>query len=122
MSEIADDFAIAQGRPATLVQVTGGSARRAMPARGLWAAGAFGVRAITSAAALELRPLGIQVALLIVDAGIQPLDGSTRPGVPLEALAFPRRIADAVQFLANQDPRAATHELQLTPLAENWTP
>ncbi len=72
-------FAVAQGRAATLVQVTGGSARRAMAGRGLWAAGSFGVRAITNAAALELRPRGIQVTLLIVDAGIQPLDGSTRP-------------------------------------------
>lgn len=115
-------FAIGQGRPATLVQVTGGSARRAMPGRGLWAAGAFGVRAITNAAALELRPHGIQVTLLIVDAGIQPLDGTTRPGVSPEALADPHRIADAVLFLANQDARSATHELQLTPLAENWTP
>jgi NAD(P)-dependent dehydrogenase (short-subunit alcohol dehydrogenase family) len=115
-------FAIAQGQAATLVQVTGGSARRAMPGRGLWAAGSFGVRAITNAAALELRPRGIQVTLVIVDAGIQPLDGSTRPGVSPEALADPRRIADAVLFLANQDARSATHELQLTPLAENWTP
>jgi NAD(P)-dependent dehydrogenase (short-subunit alcohol dehydrogenase family) len=115
-------FAIAQGRPATLVQVTGGSARRAMPGRGMWAAGAFGTRAIANAAALELRPRGIQVTLLIVDAGIQPLDGSSRPGVSPEALADPHRIADAVLFLANQDARSATHELQLTPLAENWTP
>ncbi len=115
-------FAIEQGRAATLVQVTGGSARRAMPGRGLWAAGSFAVRAITNAAALELRPQGIQVALLIVDAGIQPLDGSARPGISPEALADPRRIADAVLFLANQDTRSATHELQLTPLAENWTP
>lgn len=118
----AGRFAVAQGRPATLVQVTGGSARRAMPGRGLWAAGSFGVRAITNAAALELRPSGIQATLLIVDAGIQPLDGSTRPGIPPEALADPHRIADAVLFLANQDARSATHELQLTPLAENWTP
>ena len=116
-------FAIAQGRAATTsVQVTGGSARRAMPGRGLWAAGSFGVRAIANAAALELRVRGIQVTLLIVDAGIQPLDGSTRAGVSPEALADPRRIADAVLFLANQDARSATHELQLTPLAENWTP
>ena len=69
----------------------------------------------------SLRPRGIQVALLIVDAGIQPLDGSTRAGVSPEALADPRRIADAVLFLANQDARSATHELQLTPLAETWT-
>jgi NAD(P)-dependent dehydrogenase (short-subunit alcohol dehydrogenase family) len=115
-------FAVAQDRPATLIQVTGGSARRAMPGRGLWAAGSFAVRAITNAAALELRPRGIQVTLLVVDAGIQPLDGSIRPGVSPEALADPRRIADAVLFLANQDARSATHELLLTPLAENWTP
>src|SRR5204862_7263162 len=113
-------WTIEQGRAATLVQVTGGSARRAIPGRGLWSAGSFAVRAITHAAALELRPQGIQVALLIVDAGIQPLDGSTRPGMSPDALADPRRVADAVLFLANQDARSATHELQLTPLAENW--
>jgi hypothetical protein len=28
----------------------------------------------------------------------------------------------AALFLANQNARSATHELQLTPLAENWTP
>src|SRR6202042_44819 len=35
-------FATGQGRAATLVQVTGGSARRAMPGRGLWSARSFG--------------------------------------------------------------------------------
>ncbi len=68
------------------------------------------MRAITNAAALELRPQGIQVALLIVDAGIQPLDGSARAGVSPEALADPRQIAEAVLFLANQDARSATHD------------
>jgi NAD(P)-dependent dehydrogenase (short-subunit alcohol dehydrogenase family) len=115
-------FALAQGRAATLIQVTGGSARRAMPGRGLWAAGSFGVRAITNAAALELRPHGIQVTLLIIDAGIRPLTGAARPGVAPATLADPHQIADAVTFLANQGAGAATHELQLTPLAENWTP
>src|SRR5471032_1153444 len=115
-------FALAQGRAATLIQVTGGSARRAMPSRGLWAAGSFGVKAITNAAALELRPHGIQVTLLIIDAGIQPLTGAARPGVAPATLADPHQIADAIRFLANQGARAATHELQLTPLAENWTP
>ena len=118
----AAGYLVAQGRPATLVQVTGGSSRRAMPERGLWAAGAFGVRAITQAAALELRGQGIQVALLIVDAGIQPISGSLRPGSVPEAMADPRQIADAVVFLADQGPRAATHELQVTPLAETWVP
>ena len=93
-----------------------------MAGRGLWAAGAFGVRAITQAAALELREQGIHVALLIVDAGIQPIDGTTRQGVDPAALADPHQIADAVLFLAQQGARAATHELQVTPLKENWVP
>jgi NAD(P)-dependent dehydrogenase (short-subunit alcohol dehydrogenase family) len=114
-------FLVAQDRPATIVQVTGGSSRRAMPGRGLWAAGAFGVRALTQAAALELRERGIHVALLIVDAGIQPLTG-TRPGADPATLADAHQIALAVQFLAEQGARAATHELQVTPLGERWVP
>jgi len=114
-------FAIEQQRPATLIQVTGGSARRAMAGRGLWAAGAFGVRAITNAAALELRPQGIHVALLIVDAGIHKIDQPPAPSDTPTA-ANPRSIADAVLFLAAQDASAASHELQLTPLGDNWTP
>ena len=109
-------FAIAQGRPATMVQVTGGSARRAMPGRGLWAAGSFGVRAITNAAALELRPRGIQVALVIVDAGIQPLDGSTRPvshrkpwptrtGSPMPSSSWPTRTR-APRHTSSSSPRS----------------
>jgi 3-oxoacyl-[acyl-carrier protein] reductase len=108
----------AQGRGGTLIQATGGSARRAMPGRGLWAAGAFGVRAITTAAAQELREHGIHVSLLIVDAGIEPFEGAG--GDP--ATADPREIATAVAFLAEQGARAATHELQVTPLAERWVP
>jgi NAD(P)-dependent dehydrogenase (short-subunit alcohol dehydrogenase family) len=115
-------YALEQARPATLVQVTGGSSRRAMPGRGLWAAGAFGVRAITQAAAQELRPQGIHVALLIVDAGIEPFEGGGREGVDRAALADPREIAGAVVFLAEQGARSATHELQVTPLAETWVP
>ena len=118
----AGGFLLAQGGAATVIQVTGGSSRRAMAGRGLWAAGAFGVRAITQAAALELRLQGIHVALLIVDAGIEPAGGGGRSGADREALADPRQIADAVRFLADQGSRAATHELQLTPLAETWVP
>jgi 3-oxoacyl-[acyl-carrier protein] reductase len=114
-------FFLAQGTPATVVQVTGGSARRAMPGRGLWAAGSFGVRALTNAAALELREHGIHVALLVVDAGIEPLAGAPA-GRSSEALADPRKLAAAVAFLASEGARGATHELQVTPLAERWVP
>jgi NAD(P)-dependent dehydrogenase (short-subunit alcohol dehydrogenase family) len=115
----AGAFLLAQGGAATVIQVTGGSSRRAAAGRGLWAAGAFGVRAITQAAALELREQGIHVALLIVDAGIQPLAPGSEPQ---PAAADPRELAEAVLFLAAQGARGATHELQITPLAERWVP
>ena len=117
----AGAFLLEQGTPATLVQATGGSSRRAAAGRGLWAAGAFGVRAITQAAALELREHGIHVALLIIDAGIEPLAGAPS-GAARAALADPRDLAAAVLYLAEQGARAATHELQVTPLAERWVP
>ena len=56
-----------EGRTGTLVQITGAPARRANPSRGLLAAGGAAVRALTHAAAQELRDRGIHVALLIVD-------------------------------------------------------
>ncbi|HKG67003.1 MAG TPA: SDR family NAD(P)-dependent oxidoreductase [Solirubrobacteraceae bacterium] len=105
-----------QGGEATVVQVTGGSARRGMPGRGLWAAGAFGVRALTQAAAAELREHRIHVALLIVDATID------RTGGDNAGSADPGSLADAVAYLASQSPRAMTHELQVTPALDTWVP
>jgi len=101
---------------ATLVQVTGGSSRRGMPGRGLWAAGAFGVRALTQAAALELREQRVHVALLIVDAVID------RSGGDDLGTADPASLAGAVAYLAGQSPRAMTHELQVTPARDQWVP
>jgi NAD(P)-dependent dehydrogenase (short-subunit alcohol dehydrogenase family) len=105
-----------QGGPATIVQVTGGSSRRAFPGRGLWAAGAFSVRALTQAAALELREHGIHVALLIVDAVIDRSGGESADS------ADPASLAASVAYLAGQSPRAMTHELQVTPALDAWTP
>lgn len=109
-------FLKTQGAPASVIQITGGSSRRAMPGRGLWAAGAFAVRAITQAAALELREQEIHVALLVIDAGID------RSGRGDASSADQPSIAGAVAYLASQSPRAMTHELQVTPALDNWTP
>jgi NAD(P)-dependent dehydrogenase (short-subunit alcohol dehydrogenase family) len=107
----------------TLIQITGGSARRAMPGRGQWAAGAFAVRALVQAAALELRVEGIHAALLIVDATIEsPKTAGRTPRVPREALADMDDLARAVAYLASQGSRGLTHELQVTPSGDTWTP
>lgn len=113
----------AGGSGGTLIQVTGGSSRRAMPGRGPWAAGAFATRALVQAAAQELREERIQVALLIVDATIEsPKTASYTRDLPREALADMQDIAKAVAFLTDQDVRGMTHELQITPAGDRWVP
>ncbi len=106
-----------------LIQVTGGSSRRAMPGRGLWAAGAFATRALVQAAAQELRQKGIHAALLIVDATIEsPKTADFTRDAPRDALGDMEQIASAVSFLATQGSRALTHELMVTPAGERWVP
>ncbi len=106
-----------------LVQITGGSSRRALPGRGLWAAGAFATRALVQAAAQEMRAAGIHVALLAVDATIaSPKTEAFTQGTPAGALAEMSDIARAVAYLVGQGPRAYTHELVVTPAGERWVP
>jgi NAD(P)-dependent dehydrogenase (short-subunit alcohol dehydrogenase family) len=113
--------AIAPG--GTLIQVTGGSARRPLPGKGLWGAGAAATRALTLAAALELRERGIHAALLIVDATIEsPKTASYTANAPENSLGDMAEIARAVEFLATQSPRSYTHELVVTPSGERWLP
>ena len=106
-----------------LVQITGGSSRRAMPGRGLWAAGAFATRALVQAAAQEMRAAGIHVALLAVDATIaSPKTAAFTQGTPEGALAEMGEIARAVAYLVEQGVRGYTHELVVTPAGERWVP
>src|SRR4051795_4414769 len=107
----------------TLIQVTGGSARRAMPGRGLWAAGAAATRALVHAAAQEYREQGIHVALLIVDATIDsPKTAAMTAGRAENETADQAQIARAVEYLAGQSARAYTHELVVTPAGDRWVP
>jgi NAD(P)-dependent dehydrogenase (short-subunit alcohol dehydrogenase family) len=107
----------------TLVQVTGGSARRGNPGRGPWAAAAFATRALVQSQAGELRDQGVHVALLIVDAIIE--SEKTKHWLedePPERSASMEDVAQATRYLHEQSPRAWTHELQLTPALERWVP
>jgi NAD(P)-dependent dehydrogenase (short-subunit alcohol dehydrogenase family) len=107
----------------TLIQVTGGSARRGNPGRGPWAAAAFATRALLQAQAAELRERGVHAALLIVDAVIE--SEKTAPWLedePPEKSASMEEVAEAIRYLHRQTPRGWTHELQLTPSLERWVP
>jgi len=107
----------------TLVQVTGGSARRGNPGRGPWAAAAFATRALVQSQAAELREQGVHAALLIVDAIIE--SDKTKQWLedePPERSAAMENVVQAIRYLHEQSPRAWTHELQLTPARERWVP
>ena len=107
----------------TLVQVTGGSARRGNPGRGPWAAAAFATRALVQAQAAELREHNVHAALLIVDAVIESdKTAEWLEGEPPEKSASMQEVAKAVKYLHAQTPRGWTHELQLTPSLERWVP
>jgi NADP-dependent 3-hydroxy acid dehydrogenase YdfG len=115
--------ALREGNGGALIQITGGSSRRAMPGRGLWAAGAFATRALVQAAAQELRQEGIHAALLAVDATIEsPKTAAFTKDTPSDALAEMSEVARAVGFLVEQGSRALTHELVVTPAGERWVP
>jgi NADP-dependent 3-hydroxy acid dehydrogenase YdfG len=115
--------ALREGGGGALIQITGGSSRRAMPGRGLWAAGALATRALVQAAAQELRGEGIHAALLAVDATIEsPKTAAFTRETPADALADMGSVAEAVAFLVEQGSRALTHELVVTPAGERWVP
>jgi NADP-dependent 3-hydroxy acid dehydrogenase YdfG len=101
----------------TLVQVTGGSARRALPGRAPWGAGAAGVRALSQAAANELRPRNVHAALLVCD-GTFGSAGEDQGGERIDT----RELARAIQYLHEQGRSAWTHELVVTPVGDRWTP
>ena len=107
----------------TLIQVTGGSARRGNPGRGPWAAAAFATRALVQAQAAELRERGVHAALLIVDAVIES-DKTAQwlEEEPPEKSASMEEVSKAIKYLHEQSPRGWTHELQLTPSLERWVP
>jgi NAD(P)-dependent dehydrogenase (short-subunit alcohol dehydrogenase family) len=114
---------LAAQKRGTLVQVTGGSARRGNPGRGPWAAAAFATRALVQSQAAELREHGVHVALLIVDAVIESekTKGWLEDEPPARSASM-EDVARAIEYLQQQTPRAWTHELQLTPQLERWVP
>jgi len=101
----------------TIIQVTGGSARRALPGRAPWGAAAAATRALSQAAANELKPKGVHAALLVCDGSFGG-PGDDAGGEKIDT----RELARAVQFLHEQGRSAWTHELVVTPIGDRWTP
>jgi NAD(P)-dependent dehydrogenase (short-subunit alcohol dehydrogenase family) len=113
------------GDGGTLVQIADAAARRVTPGQGPWASGQRAARALVQAAAQELRGEGIRACLLLVDAPVESAGAQGQPpdaGLPSAATVRPEDVAAAVAFLAAQDLRGLTYELQLTASGWDWSP
>jgi NAD(P)-dependent dehydrogenase (short-subunit alcohol dehydrogenase family) len=115
----------AGGNGGTLIQISNGSAVR--PARGaaLVAGGHHSLRALTHAAAQDLRAEGIRVCLLIVDAPIwspKSAEGIVANGLSQEQVADQDEIAKAVRFLESQGPGGTVYDLTIRPSGLPWAP
>jgi len=119
----ASTSSLLQHEGGTFVEIVGAPARRAAPSRGLIAAASAAVRALTHAAALELREQGVHVALLIVDGIIaSPKTARMTQGMSPDQLVRDDDVTRAVRFLASQEARGMTHELVITPKGGLWIP
>jgi NAD(P)-dependent dehydrogenase (short-subunit alcohol dehydrogenase family) len=108
----------------TLVQVTNATSIHPTAGSGLWSAAHHAMRAMTLAAAQELRGEGIHACVLAVDAPIDSPKSAPRlaaDGIPPEGAVDMAEIASAALFLAGQGPRGVSYELRLTSLGARWT-
>jgi NAD(P)-dependent dehydrogenase (short-subunit alcohol dehydrogenase family) len=107
-----------------LIQVTNATSLHPAPRAGLWSAAHHAMRAMTLAAAQELRGEGIHASVLAVDAPIDSPKSAPRlaaDGIPPEGAVDMTEIAKAAVFLAEQGPRGVSYELRVTSLGARWT-
>ena len=75
------------------------------------------MRALSQAAANELKPKGVHAALLVC-VGSFGGPGDDDGGEKIDTV----ELAKAVLFLHEQGRSAWTHELVVTPVGDRWTP
>jgi NAD(P)-dependent dehydrogenase (short-subunit alcohol dehydrogenase family) len=86
-----------------------------------FASAKFGQRGLAQSLARHLGPQGVHVGYVVIDGVIDiPRTRKMMPDKPDEFFLQADRIADAVLFLAQQDPSAWSFELDLRPFAESW--
>ena len=108
-------------REGTIV-ITGATAGvKPGPASAAFGPAKFAVRGLAQVLARDLHPQGVHVAYVNVDGAIDmPVVRQHLSHLKDEDLLKPSAIAEALWFLAHQDPSAWTHELDLRPFKETF--
>lgn len=109
-------------RRGCFVQITGGLALRAQPGTGALAATGYATRALIEGSLVEAREDGVQLALLVIRGLVESdLTAEMLEGKPPGASMTAHDVTAAIDFLLGQNERRAwTHEIVLTPPQARW--
>ncbi|HMF06849.1 MAG TPA: SDR family NAD(P)-dependent oxidoreductase [Methylocella sp.] len=105
----------------TIVLIGATASRRGGAKTAAFASAKAGQRSLAESLARSLGPLGIHVALAVIDGVIDsPQARIMLPEKPDSFFLQPGAIAETVYFLTQQKQSAWTFELEVRPFAENW--
>ncbi|MBT6093382.1 MAG: SDR family NAD(P)-dependent oxidoreductase [Rhodospirillaceae bacterium] len=102
---------------------------RGGPGFAAFASAKFGLRAVAQSLARELGPMGIHVAHLVIDGGVDSpaIHARRRAAAGDDDLEFPQdslidlaTVAEAFWTLSQQKRDGWTHELDIRPFVEKW--
>jgi NAD(P)-dependent dehydrogenase (short-subunit alcohol dehydrogenase family) len=119
--QVVGGFFVSQGS-GTLIQIGTSSSLRVKEGFGALGSIQHGLRALTIAAAKELRPKNVHVAHLPCDGAIESEKTKNYTAQVGREKTIPQEeIARTVEFLYRQPPRAWSHEIILRPIGTDWT-
>ncbi|MCI0466409.1 MAG: SDR family NAD(P)-dependent oxidoreductase [Beijerinckiaceae bacterium] len=105
----------------TIIFIGATASRRGGAKAAAFASAKAAQRSLAESMARSLGPLGIHVALVVIDGVINsPQARSMLPGKPDTFFVQPDAIAETVFWLARQQKSAWTFELEVRPFAETW--
>lgn len=107
-------------RQGTLIMSGATASLRGSARFSAFAAAKFALRGLTQSLAREFQPEGVHVAHVIIDGVLRGSASQERFARDPDRCLEPRAVASAFRQLAEQDPGAWTHEIDLRPQAEKF--
>jgi NAD(P)-dependent dehydrogenase (short-subunit alcohol dehydrogenase family) len=105
----------------TIILIGATASRRGGAKTAAFASAKAAQRSLAQSMARSLGPLGIHVALVVIDGVIDsPQMRSRLPDKPESFFIQPDAVAETVYFLTQQKTSAWTFELEVRPFAESW--
>ncbi|MBV6494537.1 MAG: 3-oxoacyl-[acyl-carrier-protein] reductase FabG1 [Turneriella sp.] len=113
--------AMKQAASGNIVVIGATASRRGAKMTTAFAPAKAAQRSFCESLAKQLGPMGIHVALIIIDGVVDlPKTRERMKDKPADYFVKPTAVADLASYLAHQDKSAWTFEAEARPFAENW--